>query len=178
MAWVREEAFETGFACRGETVIVRVTRAGTLEMEGYDLEYDQASMEFYGDRTPCYEMYKKWDDNPSFIIVDYFSMPYFVLFKLAIDWAEHVSWMIPRPSHLTPRMARMFDEAKEYVNLAESIFINNIQPDDIPRKDADKLISLGNNFKLGKCFESSFCILLTTNIQKTPRACEGATGNR
>jgi hypothetical protein len=123
MAWVREEAFETGFACRGETVIVRVTRAGTLEMEGYDLEYDQASMEFYGDRTPCYEMYKKWDDSPAETIVKHFNVTYYELCKLAIDWAEHVSWMVILGLGSSSSAASLkfthgvFGEMREYVDI-------------------------------------------------------------
>ena len=127
MAWVRENSFETNFSCHGEVVTVRATRAGTLEMDGYDLQYDQAQMEFYGEITSCMDMYRSWDSLPASVIIKYFSMPYFTLCRLALDWAEHTSWMIASKNARYARgdaqrhVRETFDMIRKFIDIEEEL---------------------------------------------------------
>jgi hypothetical protein len=127
MVWVREESFEQGFACNGEVATVRMTRDGILEMEGYDWEHEQALMEFYRmEPSQCYDMCSRWDASPAYIILKYFNVLDYDACRLALDWAEHTSWMI-RGAGLTVeygRIRRAFHEARELIDIREKVYTN------------------------------------------------------
>jgi hypothetical protein len=146
MAWVRENSFEIELVCHDQAATVRVTRDGILEMDGYNPQHEQALMEFCGvDPSPCFEAYRRWDDAPAKIILTHFSLTYFSMCRLVLDWAEHVSWMIfDRTSSLTnQRTHRMFDEARELVDIREDLHSGTTMS---PKK-ASRGITIENNLR-------------------------------
>jgi len=152
MPWVREESFETGFACHGAVVMARVTRDGALELDGYDLQYEQAYMEFYGgEPSACFDMYQHWEALPARMIMKYFNIMYYDIPRLALDWAEHVSWIIPVTMSLKTdisRRGRVFDEARELIQAREDTYNSwGDKTEHIPVKIANRMVALQNNVK-------------------------------
>ena len=77
--------------CRGEDVEIEISRDGTLTLNGYDPQFDQAMAEFYdnGSYSKCHEIMVNWDDMP-FMVVDYWLCPDFKFRKMiALDLIEN-----------------------------------------------------------------------------------------
>lgn len=120
MVWVRKESFKKTFDCHGTEVVAEVNRAGELMLHGYDFDFDQSLIEFGEGKTNCYQMHRRWADLPAMVIVDYFEVPVFTLVNLALDWADHVSWLC-----YSPKWSREHIEmARELVTIEWDIFNN------------------------------------------------------
>ena len=104
---------------------VEILDDGQMVILDYDIEYDQAALEFGYPETAATLLLKKWLDSPASVMWGHMDLPDEILISLAEDYADHVAHitrayqkgLLPQESNFA-HAAGMAEDAEAIANRA------------------------------------------------------------